>query len=61
MKKMLDLVNGHKTIICMVLMIVLESDLVKNQIPTDAYTLVMALAGVLTAGSLAHRLQKGKK
>ena len=55
----MNYVNGHKTIICMVIMIIMESDLVKNSMATDAYHLSLGIMGLLTAGSLAHRLQKG--
>ena len=54
--------NGHKTIISSILLMVVQSDYVSGLIPNqDLYNLIYAIAGLLFAGSLTHHVSKIKK
>ena len=63
MKKLLKSLNGHKTIISSVIMLVINSDYFAQQIDSpDLYMLIQSASAMLFAGSLMHHVNKmGKK
>ena len=59
MKKILDYLNGHKTIIGESLLIVLL--LIQPKISPDLFTALFSLIGLWTGVSLTHHIKKSVK
>ena len=63
MKKLLKVLDGHKTIISSVIMHFINSDyFVKLIVNPDLYMVIQSASAILFAGSLIHHVKKmGKK
>lgn len=60
MKKILDYINGNKTLICMVILYAMTLESVKNIVPSDIILLIEYIFGALGFVSVAHKGQKAR-
>lgn len=62
MKKLWNFINGYKSIICAVIMQIVNSDYIAALIVNvNLYTLIQSVATILFVGSVVHHIKKAIK
>ena len=60
MKKLWKILNGNKSIICSLLLLLLQFDFFEQNLSANNMGVLQSIIGLLLMGSIAHHVNKGK-